>query len=103
MVQDKKVRVGVITLAVGLIIIGSLWTLHNIKPMPWIVTAIKYWPVILIFFGLELIVTKTLYEGKEGVSVTLDVGIIILLIVIILIGGGFSLINKVLPLWGIYL
>lgn len=103
MQENRKVRVGVLTLAVGFIVTGSIWTLYNIRPMPWISTAIKFWPVILIFFGIELIATKALYEGKEGVSVTIDVGIIILLIVIVLIGGGFSLITKILPSLRIYL
>lgn len=103
MVQVKKVKVGIITLAIGLIIIGSLWTLDNIYPMSWISKAVNFWPVILILFGIELIITKILYEGKEGVSVTIDLGIILLLIFIIFIMGGISFINTVLPYWGIFL
>jgi len=100
--QVRKIKVGVITLAIGFIVIGILWTLDNIYPIPWISTAVNFWPVILVLFGLELIITKTLYEGRDGVSVTIDVGIILLLVFIILIMGGISFINNVLPIWGIY-
>ena len=99
----KKIRVGVITLALGLIIIGSLWTLQNIFPMTWIPRIVDLWPILLILYGVELIVTKFMYEGKENVIISIDVGIIILLIFIVLILGGISFINTILPYIGFYL
>lgn len=103
MEEAKKVKVGIITLALSLIIIGTLWTLENILPMSWISTAIKFWPVILIIFGLELIITKKIYDNRDGIIVTLDVGVIILLIFIVFIMGGISFAREILPYLGIYL
>lgn|SRR5690554_5893596 len=103
MEKVKKIRVGVITLALGLIIIGSLWTLQNIFPMAWIPRIVDLWPILLILYGLELIITKFRYEGKEGVLVSIDVGIILLLIFMVLVLGGVSFINTLLPYIGFYL
>lgn len=103
MEEVKKIRVGVITLALGLIIIGSLWTLQNITPMTWIPRVVDLWPILLILYGVELIITKFIYEGKKGVIVSIDVGIIILMIFIVLVLGGISFINSILPYIGLYL
>ncbi len=103
MEKVKRIRVGAITLALGLIIIGSLWTLQNIFPMTWIPRMVDLWPILLIIYGLEIIITKFMYEGKEGVVVSMDVGIIILLIFVFLVLGGISFINTILPHISFYL
>ena len=103
MEEAKKVKVGIITLALSLIIIGTLWTLENLFLMAWIEKSIKFWPVILIIFGLELIITKKIYDNQDGVIVTLDAGVIILLILIVFVMGGISFLREFLPYLGIYL
>ncbi|MCR1898285.1 hypothetical protein NSA47_04690 [Irregularibacter muris] len=92
-----KKKVGVITLAVGLIAIGSLWTIQNIYPTLWIPKAAHFWPILLILYGIELLVTKFLYENKQGFHVTIDIGIIILLIFFVIFMGGVSVVQSILP------
>ena len=64
-------KVGTITLAVGLITIGALMLAQNFMELV-VKDYFKYWPVLLIGLGIEIIVYMALYNREENVKVNID-------------------------------
>jgi len=90
-------KVGSITLAVGLITVGALLFAQNFMDIT-VKDIYKYWPVLLIGLGLEMVLYMVLY-GRSNTEVKLSVdGLCILLIIILgLISSGAGFINLNVP------
>lgn len=86
-------KVGSITLAVGLITVGVLLFSKNFIDIP-VKDIYKYWPVLLIGLGLEMILFMVLY-GRNNSEVKLSVdGLCITFIIILgVISNGINIIN----------
>lgn len=83
-------KVGTITLAVGLIASGALIFAQNFTKLP-IKDIYKYWPLLLIGLGLEIIIHMSLY-GREGdnVKISIDGLCVIFIIVVAILSSGFA-------------
>lgn len=92
-----KKKVGSITLAVGLITVGALLFAQNFIDIP-VKDIYKYWPVLLIGLGLEMVLNMVLY-GRKNTEVKLSVdGLCIVLIIILgLVSNGVRLMNIEAP------
>lgn len=75
----KKKKVGTITLAVGLIILGVVLFINNFTNIG-LVDIYKYWPVLIIGVGLEMFVYMIIYRQDENVKLRIDVLCIIFII-----------------------
>ena len=88
----KKKKVGTITLAIGLITAGSVMFAQNFTDLP-IKDVYKYWPVLLIGLGLEIIIYMTIYgRNDENVRISID-GLCIAFIIIAAIFANSSFIG----------
>ncbi|HYE81605.1 MAG TPA: DUF4097 family beta strand repeat-containing protein [Clostridia bacterium] len=88
-----KKKVGSITLAVGLITVGALLFAQNFMELP-VKDIYRYWPVLLIGLGLEMVLYMVLY-GRNNTEVKLSVdGLCIVFIIILgLVSNGVRFIN----------
>lgn len=88
-----KKKVGSITLAVGLITVGVLLFAQNFMDIP-VKDIYKYWPVLLIGLGLEMVLYMVLY-GRNNTEVKLSVdGLCIVFIIVLgLLSNGVKMIN----------
>lgn len=86
-------KVGSITLAVGLITVGALLFAQNFMDIP-VKDIYKYWPVLLIGLGLEMVLYMVLY-GRNNTEVKLSVdGLCIVFIIVLgLASNGVKFIN----------
>ncbi|MGE5632009.1 MAG: LiaI-LiaF-like domain-containing protein [Caulobacteraceae bacterium] len=88
-----KKKVGSITLAVGLITVGVLLFCKNFIELP-IKDIYKYWPVLLIGLGLEMILYMVLYgRNNSEVKLSVDGLCIVFIIVLGLLSNGVRFIN----------
>lgn len=88
-----KKKVGSITLAVGLITVGVLLFAQNFMDIP-VKDIYKYWPVLLIGLGLEMVLYMVLYSrGDNEVKLSVDGLCIVFIIVLGLVSNGVKLIN----------
>jgi len=78
--------------AMFLVIIGTLFLIHNFRPdlIQWRLLG-KWWPVLLIFWGVVRLVENLAGTGRRGVSG----GELFLLIVLIIAGIGISLGSRI--------
>jgi DUF4097 and DUF4098 domain-containing protein YvlB len=92
-----KRKVGSITLAVGLITVGALLFAQNFMDIP-VKDIYKYWPVLLIGLGLEMILFMLLY-GRNNTEVKLSVdGLCIVFIIILgIISNGIRFFDVDIP------
>jgi hypothetical protein len=88
-----KKKVGSITLAVGLITVGVLLFAQNFMDIP-VKDIYRYWPVLLIGLGLEMVLYMVLY-GRSNTEVKLSVdGLCIVFIIVLgLVSNGVNFIN----------
>ena len=77
-----KKKVGSITLAVGLISVGALLFARNFMDIP-VKDIYKYWPVLLIGLGLEMVLYMVLY-GRNNTEVKLSVDGLCIVFIIVL-------------------
>jgi hypothetical protein len=85
-------KIGTITLAVGLIILGLVLFANNFTAIE-INNIYKYWPVLLIGVGIEMFVYMIIYKHEENVKLRIDGLCIVFIIVAVLFSsnlGGFS-------------
>jgi hypothetical protein len=82
----KKKKVGTITLAIGLIILGLVLFANNFTNIE-INDIYKYWPVLLIGVGIEMFVYIIIYKHEENVKLRVD-GLCIAFIIVALIFAG---------------
>lgn len=86
-------KVGSITLAVGLITVGVLLFAKNFIALP-VQDLYKYWPVLLIGLGLEMILYMVLYNKKdESVKLSVDGLCIVFIIFLGLFSNGTNMFN----------
>lgn len=79
-------KVGTITLAIGLIILGVVLFANNFTNIK-IDDIYKYWPVLLIGVGLEMFVYMIMYKHEENVKLRID-GLCIAFIIVAFIFTG---------------
>lgn len=83
-----KKKVGSITLAVGLITVGALLFAQNFMDIP-VKDIYRYWPVLLIGLGLEMVLYMVLYgRSNTEVKLSIDGLCIVFIIVLGLISNG---------------
>jgi hypothetical protein len=88
-----KKKVGSITLAVGLITVGVLLFAQNFMDIP-VKDIYRYWPVLLIGLGLEMVLYMVLYGRKDTeVKLSVDGLCIVFIIVLGLISNGVRFMN----------
>ncbi len=88
-----KKKVGSITLAVGLITVGALLFAQNFMDIP-VKDIYKYWPVLLIGLGLEMVLYMVLYSrNNTEVKLSVDGLCIVFIIVLGLFSNGVKFIN----------
>lgn len=83
-----KKKVGTITLAIGLITAGAVLFAQNFTDLP-IKDIYKYWPLLLIGLGLEIVIYMSVY-GRDNANVKLSIDglCIIFIILAAIIGSG---------------
>ena len=92
-----KKKVGSITLAVGLITVGALLFAQNFMDIP-VKDIYKYWPVLLIGLGLEMILYMVLYgRNKTEVKLSVDGLCIVFIIILGIISNGIKFIDINIP------
>ena len=92
-----KKKVGSITLAVGLITVGALLFAQNFMDIP-VKDIYKYWPVLLIGLGLEMILYMVLYgRNKTEVKLSVDGLCIVFIIILGIISNGIRFIDINIP------
>jgi len=100
----KKKKIGVITLAITLIFLGALLLLKNFIDVDIKMVFNIAWPCIIVLFGLEIIITKTVLtkNSDETRAFVNPISVIVLCIIIITISvySNFSF-NKSLNLFSI--
>ncbi|MDF2892059.1 MAG: hypothetical protein K0R80_2426 [Clostridia bacterium] len=82
-------KVGTITLAVGLIILGLVLFANNFTNIE-IKDIYKYWPVLLIGVGLEMFVYMILHRQDENVKLRIDGLFIAFMIAVIIFSSSFN-------------
>ena len=88
-----KKKVGSITLAVGLITVGVLLFAQNFMDIP-VKDIYRYWPVLLIGLGLEMVLYMVLYSrSNTEVKLSVDGLCIVFIIVLGLISNGVRFMN----------
>lgn len=92
-----KKKVGSITLAVGLITVGALLFAKNFTDIP-VKDIYRYWPVLLIGLGLEMVLYMVLYSRSNAeVKLSVDGLCIVFIIVLGLISNGVKFMNFDIP------
>lgn len=92
-----KKKVGTITLAVGLIAVGVLLIMQNFAGIS-VKDLYKYWPVLLIGVGLEMIAYMAFYNKTENnIRLGIDGGCIVFIIIMALIANGMTFFKTDLP------
>lgn len=85
----KKKRVGTITLAIGLIMLGVVLFINNYTSFG-LEELYKYWPVLLIGLGIEMFVYMIIYRQDEDVKLRVDGLCIVFIIVAALFASNIS-------------
>lgn len=81
-------RVGSITCGIVLIVFGILFLLHMMLPVISYTFIFRFWPLILVFLGLEIIIANT-RKGENMMKY--DIGAIFLIIVLAAFSLGMGL------------
>lgn len=94
-------KVGRITVAVGLVALGAALLMDNLLAVGPSYTSLilRFWPVVLIGFGLEYLLFSVLDQIENGQPVRLrfDIGGAILLFLLVGLTAGFHTVNRWLP------
>ncbi|NLM44981.1 MAG: DUF4097 domain-containing protein [Clostridiales bacterium] len=81
-------KVGTITLAIGLITAGSILFAKNFTNIP-IEDIYRYWPLLLIGLGLEMIIYMSVYgKNNDNVKLSIDGLCIAFIIIAAVLGSG---------------
>ena len=60
-------KIGVLTLGVSLVVFGALFMLRIFIPGFDYITVMKFWPVVLVLLGIEVLISALLPQ-KEGMQ-----------------------------------
>lgn len=85
----KRKRVGTITLAIGLIILGVVLFINNYTNFG-LEELYKYWPVLLIGLGIEMFVYMIIYRQDEEVKLKIDGLCIVFIIVAAIVSSNIN-------------
>lgn len=77
----QRSRIGTITLAIGLISLGLAWLITNVTRYDVLAQVIRFWPAILVIFGIELLVKNERARRAGEDPPGLDVASVFLLII----------------------
>ncbi|MDR1733375.1 MAG: DUF5668 domain-containing protein [Oscillospiraceae bacterium] len=81
----NKNRIGILTLGVCLIIYGIVFLMHAFIPAWNYADAIRFWPIVLIMLGLEVL-ANAIFRKKEDDAVPLKLdGLSVILLVVVLV------------------
>lgn len=86
----KQHRVGTITLGTMLITFGVLFLLHIFFTGITFVFIFKLWPIILIFLGLEILISNINLKGEKLIY---DNGAIALIIILSFFAMGMAIVE----------
>lgn len=99
-------KVGRITVAVGLVALGAGLLMDNLLAVGPSYTSLvlRFWPILLIGFGLEYMLFSLLDRSDDGSPVRLrfDIGGAILLFLLVGLTAGFNTLSRLLPNPGDY-
>lgn len=89
----KTKKVGVITLAIALIVLGGVLLSNNFVNIDMSLFLSLFWPTAIVLMGLEIIITKFIVDRKkEEIKMKISFGSIILLIIVIVFTSVASII-----------
>lgn len=92
-------RVGSITCGILLIVFGVLFILHMLVPAITYTFIFRFWPLILVFLGLEIIISNV----KAGETIMkYDLGAIVLVFVLAMFSMGMGLVEYCMKYTPIY-
>lgn len=91
----KVRRVGALTMALCLIAVGVLLIVSIFVPIPRMLPIFRFFPVVLILFGLEILLANIWAQKKPEVKIKYD--FLSIFLCMILIGG--SLVAALIPQW----
>jgi len=83
--EMRKQRIGTITLAITLISFGILLLLNNITDVKVLTVLSILWPLIIVIFGLEIVLSKFIFEKRDGETKAVIDGLSLTLLIIIVI------------------
>lgn len=85
----KEKKIGIFTLAVSLILLGSLFLFNNFIDIKIYNILSIAWPIIIILLGLEIVFSKILF-GKDGAKLSISGKSIFFIVLIVIITFGFA-------------
>ena len=92
----KQWKIGRLSAGIGLILLGTLLIVARIQNLYYFEIIEKWWPVLIICLGIELVVGAFL-AGNPKLNVTVDgksVFIAIIIVVFVFISSGISYVAK---------
>ena len=94
-------RVGSITCGIVLIVFGILFILHMLMPVITYTFIFRFWPLILIFLGVEILLSNI---KKTETAMKYDIGAILLIIILAIFSMGMGVVefcmNHASVYWG---
>lgn len=85
-------RVGTFTSAVGLIFLGIMLIIHksmNSSGKALGAILLKWWPVLIVMLGIEILVASTAARRSEAVIKRLQLNVIVIPVILLFIGVGY--------------
>ena len=92
-------RVGTITCGIVLIVFGLLFLLHMFLPVISYSVIFRLWPLILIFLGVEIMLSNI--KATEA-ALKYDVGAVLLVILLALFSMGMGLVEMCMEHYPVY-
>ncbi|WP_202708069.1 DUF4097 family beta strand repeat-containing protein [Sporosalibacterium faouarense] len=90
----KRRKIGIITLAITLIALGGFLLANNFLELNSRLISSLLWPSIIIIFGLEIIISKIIFDRKDqDVKASIDGISVVLLIIVIVITSVVSTVS----------
>ena len=86
----KSKKIGVLTLGVSLVVFGVLFLLRAFFPALSYISVLKFWPVVLILLGLEVLIAALLPQKEGAPRTSVDVASVVLLFLTLFIACGLA-------------